>query len=529
MTNILGPDGHPWRAEDLTRPRLRSLAGAARPAQAEDAATGLTPVRLARLLRDTEDGEPEEYFNLAERMEEHWAHYAAVLGVRKRQVSQLVLSVEPADDSAAAEADAALVRAWVRSPDLENGLFNVLDAVGKGLSVTEVVWETSERSWRPRALHWVDPRWIRFDWRTLRRPRLWDTASTQGLPLAGPRWMLHQVQAKSGVPARTGTARIAAWYWLFCNFGVKGWVAFAESYGQPIRLGKYPTSATTEERRQLLQALSTIGQQTVVAIPDSMAYELVTDAARGASADVHHRLTRYMEQSVSKLVLGQTMTTDDGASLSQAKVHNEVRADVERADAEALAATLTRSIAEPLVAFNHGPRQREGYPRIRLKREDPPPLDSVITALEKLTPLGLEVSSEHVRRRLALPPPTSKEDRFAAPDPPRQELARAASAASCPGCGASTAALGANEDATETDALDDLVTEILSGEGWELQMEPLLRPLLEAAAAASDPAALRANLAAAVSSMNDTTLRLLLERGGFSARLAGEVGADLRE
>ncbi len=112
---ILGPDGQPYQASDLTDPRLRSMAGPYRPAESADHATGLTPVRLAHLLRGAETGDPEPSLDLAERIEERWAHYTAVLGVRRRQVSQLALTVEPADDSSDAERAAAIVRDWLRT------------------------------------------------------------------------------------------------------------------------------------------------------------------------------------------------------------------------------------------------------------------------------------------------------------------------------------------------------------------------------------------------------------------------------
>jgi phage gp29-like protein len=52
-------------------------------------ASGLTPQKLARILRDSIDGDPEPYLALAEDMEERNEHYAGVLGTRKRQVSGL--------------------------------------------------------------------------------------------------------------------------------------------------------------------------------------------------------------------------------------------------------------------------------------------------------------------------------------------------------------------------------------------------------------------------------------------------------
>jgi phage gp29-like protein len=48
--------------------------------------------------------------------------------------------------------------------DLETALYDILDAVGKGFSATEIIWDTAGRDWIPRRLMWRDPRWFMFDW-----------------------------------------------------------------------------------------------------------------------------------------------------------------------------------------------------------------------------------------------------------------------------------------------------------------------------------------------------------------------------
>ncbi|RUU20749.1 DUF935 family protein, partial [Mesorhizobium sp. M6A.T.Ca.TU.002.02.2.1] len=73
-------------------------------------AAGLTPGRLAGILRASIDNDPESYLALAEDMEERDPHYAGVLGVRKRQVSGLEISVEAAGEDAASVEHADLVR-----------------------------------------------------------------------------------------------------------------------------------------------------------------------------------------------------------------------------------------------------------------------------------------------------------------------------------------------------------------------------------------------------------------------------------
>ena len=58
---------------------------------------GLTPQRLAALLKNTLTSTLVPYLELAEEMEEKYPHYLAVLNTRKRAVTQLSLEVMPAE------------------------------------------------------------------------------------------------------------------------------------------------------------------------------------------------------------------------------------------------------------------------------------------------------------------------------------------------------------------------------------------------------------------------------------------------
>jgi hypothetical protein len=145
--------GRGRRADDVGRPldRLRP------PGPGPDARAARQPV--ARL----EQGDATAYLELAEEMEEKDLHYLSVLGTRKRAISQLPIEVDAASDDPDDEADAQLIRDWLKRDTLEIELFDILDAIGKGFSVTEIVWEFTAKAWLPCRLKWRDPRWFEFD------------------------------------------------------------------------------------------------------------------------------------------------------------------------------------------------------------------------------------------------------------------------------------------------------------------------------------------------------------------------------
>ena len=127
---------------------------------------GLTPERLSGILQQAEFGDPFLYLELAEEMEEKDLHYLAVLGTRKNAVAQLDLVVRAASSGSEDQRAAAMVREMIADGplQLDSVLFDVLDALGKGFSATEIIWDTSGREWFPAQLKWRDPRWFAFDW-----------------------------------------------------------------------------------------------------------------------------------------------------------------------------------------------------------------------------------------------------------------------------------------------------------------------------------------------------------------------------
>ncbi|MCK5295727.1 MAG: DUF935 domain-containing protein, partial [Alphaproteobacteria bacterium] len=419
---------------------------------------GLTPRKLARLLRDAEDGDPEEYLALAEEMEEKDLHYRGVMGTRKRAVSQLDIAVEPAGDSKDDEANAQLIRDFLSRDGLEDELFDILDAIGKGYSVTEIIWETSASQWMPKELKWVDPRWFELD--QIDRRTLYLKSDEGALPLKPYKYIPFFAKGKSGLPIRGGMARAAAWSYLFKTFDLKSWVTFAEVYGQPLRIGKYHAGATDKDKRTLLRAVSNIGTDAAAIIPQNMLIEFVKAEQKG-SADLYEKLAKFLDQQVSKAVLGQTTTTDAiSGGHAVGKEHNDVRGDIERSDAKQLAATLKKYVVIPIIDLNRGPQKR--YPSLKIGRAEKENLEALSKTLEALVPLGLKVSQTEVRGKLGLKAPETPDDTLGSSEPVKTETATAMH----------------RQSFENKDDVDGLVEMMM--EDWEQDIEPVITPVRQA-------------------------------------------------
>ncbi|SBW09188.1 conserved hypothetical protein [uncultured Alphaproteobacteria bacterium] len=506
LSPILDLDGQPMRREDLSREIAAPALAGVRTIWTDSVASGLTPERLADLLNRAAEGDPRDYLVLAEEMEEREAHYGSVLGTRKRALSALVPAVEAASDDPRDVALADEVRDLARDPQFPDMLDDLLDALGKGYSVAEIIWNTRRTPWKPERYEHRDPRWFSFDRESGRRLLLLDDQAPMGMPLAPYRFITHVPRLKSGLPIRGGLARLVAWSFMFKGYAVKDWMAFIEVFGLPLRIGKYGQSASEDDIDTLVRAVTNIGTDAAAVIPESMAIEFKDTAAGKGGHEVFKAMAEWIDEQVSKAVLGQTMTADNGSSQSQAEVHNEVRHDILRSDARQLAMTLNRDLVRPYIDLNHGPQER--YPLLTLPVLEPEDIKALVDALAKLVPLGFRVEQSVIRDKLNLPDPAADADVLVPPTAPP------AAAPEAPG-------KAQNREEVRDDRADPLDDIERTGlEDWEEQLAPVVDPvraLISSAASYEEAIAGLADLA-----MDSDQLVKALTRAMFLSRAAGD-------
>ncbi|MBI1321330.1 MAG: DUF935 family protein [Candidatus Hydrogenedens sp.] len=470
--------------------------GGVRSALTESIAARMTPERLAALLHAADQGDGRAFLQLADDIELADLHYRAVLTTRRLAVAQAPLTVTPASDDARDVEIAALVEQALTGPDAGALVFDLLDGLNKGFAVVEIVWTGGER-WVPAQFRWRRPDWFQLDPIDLTTLRLVD-GSADGAELTPHHYVIHLPPIRSGPPLRRGLARTAVWAWMFKAFSLKDWVAFAEAYGFPIRIGKYSGTMDRAERAQILRILKGIAADACAVLPANV--ELIFEQLSGDSGSngpIWERLCAYLDQQVSKLVLGQTATTDAIAGgHAVGREHREVQEDIERADARAVAATLTRDLVRPLVGFNFG--WDAPLPQIVIGRPDeldPQVLGAVLPAL---IDRGLKVGQNEIRGALKLRAPKVDEEVLAAaakaPPPGGPPGGTASIGAACPGCGQPISAHAADRPGDAHDLVDRSIAAMMDGEGWHLAADPILAPLLAAALGVDSFEAFKAKL-----------------------------------
>jgi phage gp29-like protein len=402
---LLDHRGEPVRKAELKAEVAAATTSGVRSPTTGYPGDGLTPSRLGAILKAADAGDAIHYLELAETIEERDPHYSGVLRTRRLAVSQLPITVKPASDAAEDVEKAKMVETWLDRDELADEIFDILDTLGKGYSATEILWDTSEGQWMPQKLELRDPLWFRFDRHNLTTPLLLSEHGQES-PMPAFKFIFATIKAKSGLPIRAGLARIAVWPYLFKKFTERDWAIFTQTYGQPLRLGKFGPNASEEDKRTLLRAVSNIAGDCAAIVPESMMIDFVEAANVGAAHALYKERAEWLDEQVSKLVLGQTATTDaKTGGLGSGKEHRQVQEDIERADAKALAAVLNRDLIRPWMQLNGFPLK--SCPRLIIAREESEDLKAFADAVGPMIDRGLEVDQAEVREKFGLSAPKS--------------------------------------------------------------------------------------------------------------------------
>ncbi len=100
------------------------------------------------------------------------------------------------------------------------------------------------------------------------------------------------------------------------------WDAFGEIFGMPMRIAR-TSSRDPKEQSRLEQMLKFAGASQYMVASQDTEIEFV-ESAKGDAYNVYDRRVDRANSEISKAVIGETMTIEDGASYSQSQTHMEV-------------------------------------------------------------------------------------------------------------------------------------------------------------------------------------------------------------
>ena len=203
----------------------------------------------------------------------------------------------------------------------------------------------------------------------------------------------------------------------------------------------------------------------------------------------------------------------------RATVHNDVREDIQRADARHLGVSLNRDLVKPFIDLNYGVQRR--YPNVRIHVPEPEDLKQLVAALKDLVPLGLKVESSVISDKLGLPDPAKDADILM---PEQQVLSTVQSASNQSLKTAQNRESVVNESEPDFDAIAE------AEDDWEVQLAPLIDPIERLAQRVTEEGGneedFLARLGEVLDEMDETELVRRLASSTFKARGLGDARDD---
>ena len=144
-----------------------------------------------------------------------------------------------------------------------------------------------------------------------------------------------------GEPEDLGYFNQCCQYLIYKREAIADWANFIEIFGMPIRVIKYdPTDPDSEAK--LTKMVDQDGNVTAILIPNTATVEIIDGKTANATGGLQDTFVKAMDQNVSIAVLGNTETTSNSGTGSQAKskTHSDQQKELLKADLRYLEAHL---------------------------------------------------------------------------------------------------------------------------------------------------------------------------------------------
>ena len=421
---------------------------------------------------------------------------------RRMAVVSREWEVLPGGDSPADKAAAEHLAEQLQAMPFDRITVKMLAGVFYGYAVGECMWRIGEDG-----KVWLDDvkvrkqRRFRFGQDGELRLLTRDRPQGEAMPPA-KFWTFATGADHDDDPYGLGLAHWLYWPAFFKRHGVKFWLIFLEKFGGPTAVGKYPAGAQPSDIDKLLEAVQAIQLDSGIVIPDGMMVELL-EATRSGSAS-YMDMYEAMNAAISKVVLSQTMTTDDGSSHSQATVHMDVARWVMKADSDLICESFNDGPAAWLTAWNF-PGARP--PKLWRDFSDEEDLNTRAERDGKLKALGWSLSEDEFKQTYG------EGYERGAPEVPDDG-----------GDGRQPPEFAEGED---EDLIDRLARLTLDDEGWSAMLGPIEAQIAQALEGAADLADAEDRLARLLPELDTEALATMLAQALFLSRTAGEAGERL--
>jgi len=430
----------------------------------------------------------------------------STLQQRRDAVTSIPFDVAPGDEDDPQSVQAAKeLQTQLLALDFDTRCKRMLWGVFYGYGVAEVMWSLKGNM-------------IVFDQIKVRRARrfgfdvdgrlmLRESAARRAERMPDRKfWVMATGADSDDEPYGLGLAHLLYWPAYFKRAGKTAWMTALNKYATPTAVGKFPQGSQQEDIDKLLEALRAIQTDSAIALPERMTAELL-ESAKSPGLD-YKDFHKYMDGIVAKIVLSQTMTTDDGSSRAQSETHMDVRDEVADSDAALLCGSFNEGPVTWWTEWNYGPDVAP--PLVRREKIESEDADAAARRDRSLSTMGWHPTTGRIS------------EVYGEGYEYREPAGKRSGGTDAPPKLAGTD--------PEADAIGGFVDSLIKGGASASAAADLLAPVTDAINSATS----FTELAAALDKieLDDDGAGVFRDHLGqamFAARVGGEVGAELRD
>ena len=388
-----------------------------------------SPANIIAILRASLSGDIRQQYQVYELMEDSWARLSKNLHELKSAAAGATYTVMPFTERGERPTDSAQEKAdfiqfaidnWIGSPinstnGFRDAIYDLCDAVGKGFSVQEILWEPTVDGILPKQTYFCHPRYYSFPFD---KPDLMLSPQGDGVYEEFPddKFLIGIYKNRSGNSMGYGLLRQLAYWWSGQNFCRDWLLNFAQVFGQPLRWATYDPGAAANIKNDIADMLENMGSAAWGAFPAGTQVEF-KEAGKTGQDNPQSYFIQLADKLCDITILGQTLTTDVGDSGSRAlgDVHEEVRRTRLQDVCEWVANVLNEQLIGFMCHLNYG--NHDEMPQ--LVPDLAGPADPTLEAQRDQILLGngMEMPREWFYDRHDVPIPQAGEEIITAPEP----------------------------------------------------------------------------------------------------------------
>lgn len=359
-------------------------------------------------------------------------HLLATVPKRFRALASVELKIIPAEgpgvDPARAARYADVVRQQLaKIPNLKQQIIRLDWAHCNGRAALEKVWREAKRGpgvdyqYELSELNWIHVRRLSFGpERELRvRDDPWGGGNfeARGLDIENipHKFITFKPQLFDDVQEREGFGPRCLYYSFFKRMSWRDRMILLEMFGKPWKIMETDAAVahkyTPDELDEMQERADELGANASAALGAGIHLNVANPDAK--SHEAHKGVSQDCDDQISKLVLGNTRTTDaksDGLGGQQSLVHQDGETLVIAADGWGVGDCITDSGCKSIVAVNYGDDEVVNAPRSELRYEANTDHTVEIDRVSKVFAFGLPLKVDEVYRRSGFEKPAEGDE-----------------------------------------------------------------------------------------------------------------------